>query len=187
MSRRTVVALAITMLLVAGCSTNEFAEVRLPVCGAEGASTTFLMAQAVPDAALIPCIAPDAMPASWFAETMRIDSEGARLTFVGDVTSDAPQYLRGHVEVLFGETCDVTGAVSVPSDEQGAERFEHVESVDGGYVGQRSYVFDGGCVVYRFDAPGEGWSRVVHDASTVWTFMPRGEVVGLRDVALDPP
>lgn len=183
MSRRILGALAIAVLLLTGCSTTELADARLPLCGEEGARTTFLMAQAAPDATLVPCIVPGAKPASWTLDAMKIDNTGARLAFIADMTSNTPQ----RIEVLFSEGCDVTGAVSVPSDEQDAQRFEHVDSVDAGYVGQRSYVFDGGCVRYRFDAPGEGWSAVVHDASTALTFMRRAEVVRLRDVALDRP
>jgi hypothetical protein len=183
MSRRTLVAFAVAVLLVAGCSTSDNAALRLPECGEDGISTTFLMAQAAPDATLIPCIATGAMPASWSVERMKIDSAGAHLAFVGDMTSAAPQ----RVEVLLSAACDVTGAVAVPSDERGTERFEHVESLDAGYVGQRTYVFDGGCVRYRFNSHAERWSTFVHDASTVWTFMPRTEVVRLRNIALGPP
>jgi hypothetical protein len=180
--RATLAAFVAAALLLTGCSAAEFASGRLPTCGEAGARTTFLMAQAAPDATLVPCLAPGAKPASWTLEDMKIDSAGARLAFVADMISDQPQ----RVEVLFSGACDVSGAVSVPSDEQGTERFEHVDSVEGGYVGQRSYVFDGGCVMYRFTAPGEGWSGFVHDASTVLTFMPRAEVVRLRDLALAP-
>lgn len=181
--RRATLGVLLAALLLAGCSAADVADGRLPLCGQAGAKTTFLMAQAAPDAALIPCMVPDAKPASWSVEAMKIDSAGTHLAFIGDMTSAQPQ----RIEMLFSGACDVTGTVSVPSDEQGTERFEHVDSVDGGYVGHRSYVFDGGCVRYRFDAPGEGWSAVVHDASTLWTFMPRTEVVALRDSALDPP
>lgn len=182
MRRATLGALVAAALLLAGCSAADYANGRLPTCGEAGAKTTFLMAQAAPDATLVPCLAPDAKPASWTLEDMKIDRAGARLAFIANMTSNEPQ----RVEVLFSGACDVSGAVSVPSDEQGTERFEHVDSVEGGYVGQRSYVFDGGCVLYRFTAPGEGWSGFVHDASTALTFMPRAEVVRLRDLALGP-
>jgi hypothetical protein len=175
--------LAVAVLLLAGCSSSDSAMLNLPECGENGSNTTFLMAQAVPDATLIPCIASGTMPASWSLESMKIDSAGARLSFIGDMSSAEPQ----QVEVLFSAGCNTTGAVSVPSDERGTERFERVESVAAGYVGQRSYVFDGGCVMYRFNSPAERWSTFVHDASTVWTFMPRADVVRLRNLALGPP
>lgn len=183
MNRRTLAMLAVAVLLLAGCASSDTAGFRLPECGAKGNNTTFLMAQAVPAATLVPCIASGAMPASWSVEHMRIDSAGAHLAFVGDMTGAAPQ----RVDVLFSGSCDVTGAVPVPSDERGTERFERVESLDAGYEGQRSYVFDGGCVRYRFNSHAERWSTFVHDASTVWTFMPRAEVVRLRNMALGPP
>ncbi|CAN5845955.1 hypothetical protein BH23ACT10_BH23ACT10_35250 [soil metagenome] len=183
MRRATLGALVAAALLLAGCSAADYANGRLPVCGEAGVKTTFLMAQAAPEATLVPCLAPGAKPASWTLEAIKIDNAGARLAFIADTTSGQPQ----RIEVLFSGACDVSGAVSVPSDEQGTERFEHVDSVEAGYVGQRSYVFDGGCAMYRFSAPGEGWSGFVHDASTALTFMPRTEVVRLRDIALDRP
>jgi hypothetical protein len=59
-----------------------------------------------------------------------------------------------------------------------------VERVADGYAGERFYLFEGGCVTYRFDARRNGWLDFVHAASQTWTFVPRAEVERLRDVAM---
>jgi hypothetical protein len=172
-------------LLAAGCGAEELVSLRMPKCGEVGARTTFLMAQSVPDAGLVPCIDAEALPADLFMEDMRIDSTGARFTFFGDWPApDADTVTPLRLEVRFTSSCDVGDAVAVPSDEPDARRLERVERVAAGYVGERFYVFDGGCVTYRFDAQDDAWLGFVHEASQTWTFMPRAEVERLRDVAL---
>lgn len=180
-----IVVVVILAVLAAGCGAAELVSLRMPKCGEVGARTTFLMAQSVPDAALVPCIDEASLPGDLFMEDMRIDSTGARFAFVGDwpvSDSDAAAPLR--LEVRFTSSCDVGDAVAVPSDERDARRLERVERVAAGYAGERFYLFDGGCVTYRFDAQGDAWLSFVHEASQTWTFMPRTEVERLRDVAL---
>lgn len=180
--RRSVV-LVILALLVAGCGAEELVSLRMPKCGEVGAKTTFLMAQSIPEATLIPCIDAAALPGDLFMDSMRIDSASTRLTFFGDWPSGDELPVR--LDVRFTQSCDTAGAVAVPTDEPGTRRLERVERVANGYVGERFYVFDGGCVTYRFDAQGDDWLSFVHEASQAWTFMPRTEVQRLRDVALD--
>ena len=181
MSRRRTALVLLIVLVIAGCSTSETAALRAPLCGSDGTRTTLLMAQSTPGATLIPCIEPDALPATWTLEGMKIDSAHSQLAFIADMTSGTPKRL----EVLLGDTCDVSGAVAVPSDEQGTKRFERVDNLDVGYAGERYYVFDGGCVTYRFDARVEGWTGFVHDASQAVTFIARADVARLADVPLD--
>lgn len=174
--RPRLVAVLLAAALLSGCTASDLAGQRRPLCGPEGVRTTFLMSQSVPDAALIPCIMQDP-PAPWWLESLSIDSTGTRLSFVEDMTTAAPS----RVDLRFSASCDVTGAVAVPSDEADARRLERVERIAAGYVGERHYVFDHGCVTYRFDVHGDGWSGVVHTVSQTWTFMPRAEVQRLRD------
>jgi hypothetical protein len=181
MSRRRTTLVLLIALVIAGCSTSETAALRAPFCGSDGTSTTLLMAQSTPGATLIPCIEPDALPATWTLQGMKIDSAHSQLAFIADMASETPKRL----EVLLGDTCDVSEAVAVPSDERGAKRFERVDNLDVGYAGERYYVFDGGCVTYRFDARAEGWTAFVHDASLAVTFISRADVAQLADVPLD--
>jgi hypothetical protein len=179
MSRRRTALVLLIALVIAGCSTSETAALRAPLCGSDGTRTTLLMAQSTPGATLIPCI--DALPATWTLQGMKIDSAHSQLAFMADMTSETPKRL----EVLLRDTCDVSEAVAVPSDERGAKRFERVDNLDAGYAGERYYVFDGGCVTYRFDARAEGWTAFVHDASLAVTFISRADVAQLADVPLD--
>ena len=185
MRGRRIVVVVILAVLAAGCGVADHVSLRMPKCGEDGARTTFLMAQSVPDAALVPCIDDASLPGDLFMEDMRIDSTGARFAFVGDwPVSDSDTAAPLRLEVRFTSSCAVGDAVAVPSDERDARRLERVERVAAGYAGERFYLFDGGCVTYRFDAQGDAWLSFVHEASQTWTFMPRTEVERLRDVAL---
>lgn len=182
MTRRCVAALFVLVLLATGCNSDELISLRMPKCGEVGARTTFLMSQSVPDAALVPCIDAAALPADLYMESMRIDSAATRLTFLGDWPNDDDLPLR--FDVGFTPACDTADAVQVPTDEPGTRRLERVEQVADGYAGERFYLFEGGCVTYRFDARRDDWLGFVHEASQTWTFMPRTEVERLRGVAL---
>jgi hypothetical protein len=182
-SVRRLAALVAVVLLMTACNADELISLRLPECGETGARTTFLMAQSVPDAAFVPCIDAEALPRDMYTSSMRIDSSATRLTQLGDWPNDSEQPLR--LDVLFTPACDTDGAVAVPTDEPGMQRLERVARVANGYSGERYYVFDGGCVTYRFDAQRDDWLGFVHEASQAWTFMPRTEVERLRDLALD--
>lgn len=184
MRARRIVVVVILALGGAGCGAEDVVSLRMPKCGEVGAKATFLMAQSVPEAELVPCIDAEALPSDLYMDSMRIDSSSSRLTFVGNWPNDddrPPQRL----EVQFTRECDTAGAVAVPTDEPGTRRLERVGRVVNGYTGDRFYLFDGGCVTYRFDARGDRWLIFVHEASQTWTFMPRTEVERLRDIAFD--
>jgi hypothetical protein len=182
-ARRIPVVVALVLLL-AGCNADELISLRMPMCGEVGQKTTFLMAQSVPDADLVPCIDADALPGDLYMASMRIDSTSAAWTFFGDWpnTDEAPPL---RLDVRFASECDVLDAVEVPTDEPETRRLERVQQVASGYAGERLYVFAGGCVTYRFDARRDDWLPFVHEASQTWTFMPRAEVVRLHDVVFD--
>lgn len=163
MKRATIVRLAVVLALgLTGCVTTP--EYAAPGCEASK-NTLVLMAQSVPDAELIPCI--EAMPAGWMIRSTEIKSGGVRTVF-GDA-SGGPYV----VQMDFVAACDIGDAVEVPSDEEGATRYEDIEDVDEGYRGDRYYTFEGGCVHYRFELGGEGWSAVVNDAAAATTFASR--------------
>jgi tRNA A-37 threonylcarbamoyl transferase component Bud32/membrane-associated phospholipid phosphatase len=136
-----------------------------PVCDDSRAGTLMLMAQAVPEAALIPCIADP--PAGWSLSGIHIREGGADLRFDSDrAGTDA-------LTVRLLPRCVVDDAVEVPSDEEGTRRYERIDSIAGEYRGVRSYVFDGGCVRYDFNANGPGWATFGNDASAGLSFVTR--------------
>lgn len=180
MNRHAAAWLTLAMLLLAGCgATSELASLRLPVCGADGDKTTFLMAQSAPDAALIPCLR-GPLPANWMLEDIHIDSAGSQLSFLGNMTAETPDRL----EVSLAGDCDTADAVPVPSDEVGAQRLEDLDTLVDGYAGRRYYTFAGGCVTYQFTAHEEGWTGFVHDATQLWSFIPRAQITRRYDAAL---
>jgi tRNA A-37 threonylcarbamoyl transferase component Bud32 len=111
-----------------------------PDCGT--GSSMILSAQAVPSAALLPCIA--ALPSGWQVMGARIASGQARLWLDSDRAG--PQA----VTITLAATCDTSGAVQIPSDKPGTRRFERTLSLAPEFSGFRFYTFPGGCITYRY-------------------------------------
>jgi hypothetical protein len=167
MRRLGVLALAVLLVAVTACGEIQAA----PMCEG-GEDVMVLMAQSVPSAELVPCLQEE-LPKSWFLNTPQISSAGVRLQFGSDMYSSGASIV---VNLL--ADCDPGTAVEVPSDEEGARRFEDIDQVDAGYRGTRYYVFDGGCATYQFDLPAEGWSGVVNDVTLILGFTPRRGLEG---------
>jgi hypothetical protein len=130
-----------------------------------GGAVSVLMAQAVPEAALVPCL--DALPVGWTLAEVEIERGAVEIAFASD--REGPKALTIHLE----PACDVSHAVPVPTDEPGTRRFESVAAVRDRYVGQRYYTFDGGCVTYDFALQGQGWSAQVNSLSGALSFRTR--------------
>jgi hypothetical protein len=126
------------------------------------------MAQAVPTASLVPCVA--AVPAGWAIHSF--DARDGKGDFV--LSSD----LSGSraVEVVLTASCDVRGATRVPTDQASTSRFERVLSLEGGYSGTRYYVFRGGCVRYVFHLKGAARAAPVNDVSLAVSFVTRDQL-----------
>ena len=106
-----------------------------------------LAAQAVPSAALVPCVA--ALPSGWQAGGADIATGHSRFWLDSD-QAGAPA-----VTITLSATCDVAGARPVPSDQPGTRRFDRQLSQRPQFAALRFYTFPGGCVTYQFAfAPG---------------------------------
>ena len=140
-----------------------------PTCGTE--QVMVLMAQAVPSAAAVPCVA--SLPAGWSSGGASIRRGDARFWLDSDVAGD------GAVEVrLRGPgACDLEDAVEVPTDELSWRRFERPERLPPGLVATRVYVADGACVTYEFDFDGEVGASAMITLDAALGFQPRGELV----------
>jgi membrane-associated phospholipid phosphatase len=114
--------------------------VHAPACGT--GHSMILSAQAVPSAALLPCIA--ALPAGWSVGGADIAS--GKASFWLDSDRAGPRA----VTVTLTATCDTSGAQQIPSDQPGARRFEHPLSLAPQFSSLRFYTFPGGCATYRF-------------------------------------
>ena len=63
----------------------------------------------------------------------------------------------------------------MPTDEPGTQRYERVVLRQESYSGSRYYVFDGGCVTYRFDLTGEGRTALADEVTLAMSFLSRAE------------
>jgi hypothetical protein len=155
-------------VLLTGCA-PQFGQSGSPACeqrGLAGSLPVVLEAQAVPTAALLPCV--DLLPAGWSFGSMFVRNGRARFSLANDRVG-MPQA----VLVVLEPACDTRGAVQVPSDEERTRRYERIESLEGGFKGTRYYVFPGGCVEYRFTFQGKARAAPVNEATLALGFVSR--------------
>jgi hypothetical protein len=129
------------------------------------------MAQAVPSAAYVPCI--QEFPAGWSFGGMNIETGRAELWLRSDRAGERA------VTVLLTDRCDVSGAVEVPTeaDEAGLARYEEPRALPPRFVGDRFYVFPGGCIIYSFAFAGDASFAEVVEATGALSFISRAEGV----------
>jgi tRNA A-37 threonylcarbamoyl transferase component Bud32/membrane-associated phospholipid phosphatase len=133
----------------------------------------WLMAQAVPTAAAVPCVQLD--PTGWSLNDVKAGSGFASIVF--DIVQP---YQEAGVTVDLLASCDLAGATEVSSDQPGARRFIHVDRSTSPPRVTRSYTFQGGCITERFvsDANPE---RLASDASSTFGFVTRDQLA--RDLS----
>ena len=167
-SRRALLAAIALLAFGAGCGRVE--SQAAPTCVPKGADTLALVAQSVPTAAKVPCIAN--YPAGWHFASLSVRNGKTQFTLDSDRAGISA------VKVTLQPECDVAGATEIPSDEPGTRRFERIISVVDGFQAVRSYSFDGGCITYRFDFDRQG-RALVNEASVAIGFMDRTAVDAL--------
>ena len=176
MRRRGLLRLALAAVVLgsslAGCAAR-YKPALAPGC--RKSETLVLMAQAVPSADRVPCIAN--LPAGWKFEDLDVRRGTSSFSLDSDRAGERALVVR-----LF-PSCRVGRATEITSDEVGTRRFERVESVVGEYRGIRYYLFDGGCVTYRFDFDRQGLA-LVNEVSLAIGFISREEVADLGQVPL---
>jgi hypothetical protein len=130
-----IVVLSATIL--AGC---EAASDAAPECRA--GQRLALVAQSVPSAAYVPCVA--SLATGW--QTAEFRAESGRTSF--ELTSDRSER---PVDVDFRRTCRIDDATPVAPRADGARTHVKLQSIAPRYAGTLYDVFPGGCVTYRFD------------------------------------
>jgi membrane-associated phospholipid phosphatase len=170
------VSLALGMLLVVGVasavSVNLFFPAEnigasAPDCGTGHAM--ILTAQAVPSAALLPCVA--ALPSGWQVGGADIASGTARLWLDSDRAGPRA------VTVTLTAACDTTGARQIPSDQPGTSRFERPLSLAPQFSSLRYYTFPGGCATYEFRFRPGAPPVLAVAADSALAFQPRSSLV----------
>ena len=139
-----------------------------PECGT--GHSMILAAQAVPSAAVLPCLA--ALPSGWqVGRSADIGSGKVRFWL------DSDQAGAHAAAITLTETCDTAGARQILSDEPGTQRFERPLSFEPQFSALRFYRFPGGCITYEFRfSPGA--SPVLAGAvDTAVAFVPRSRLV----------
>lgn len=126
-------------LLSAACSVEK----TLPVPHCEQGESALIVAQSVPTADLIPCFNP--LPVGWEVDAVTINQDGTVIRF------DSDRAGVGAANLYYAETCDLGDAVTVPSEQDGAEAFEYIEQIGPGFRAERYYLFPGGCVWWEFE------------------------------------
>jgi len=138
-----------------------------PVCGT--GHSMILSAQAVPSAALVPCVA--GLPSGWQATGADIVSGRARFWL------DSDQAGPHAVTVTLSATCDISGAGQIPSDQPGTQRFERPLSLRPQFADLRFYRFPGGCVTYEFNFSRGASSLLAIPVSGAVAFVSRSRLV----------
>jgi hypothetical protein len=138
-----------------------------PICGT--GHSMILSAQAVPSAALVPCVA--ALPSGW--QTGGADTVSGRARF----WLDSDQAGSRAVTVSLSATCNVSGARQVPSDQPGTRRFERPLGLRPQFAHLRFYTFPGGCVSYKFNFSRGASPLLAIPVGDAVAFMPRATLV----------
>jgi hypothetical protein len=137
-----------------------------PLC--LGGGSELIVAQSVPTATLVPCLGP--LPHGWEVDTVRVDQDGSVVRLDSDrAGTDAAR-------LVFSRHCDITDAVLVPSDQSGVPAYEAIGRIQPGFLGARTYVFEGGCVRWEFDFDPNVSTTLAIDLQTRLTLVPRSEI-----------
>jgi len=157
-SRLTIAAVGLaTLFVLVSCSVQQ--TLPPPTCFSGG--THLIVAQSVRSASQIPCLLD--LPTGWTVATVQVNEHHSVITLDSDRAGEGAAVLR------LEEACDVTDAVSAPSDlialeaadlgldidpdapPTRVERFDLIEQVRPSFRAERFYVFPGGCVSWTFD------------------------------------
>lgn len=137
MKRAVLVALALTV--VSACTAQEREEWRngpTPRCDTTSRGRLLLMAQSVPDAALIPCIGE--LPPGWEFTRAHTRASTSVLAFSNDTIDLA-------ADVVLTPACDVSEARPIDSPRTGSQLYK---SSDGKTL---YFTFDGGCILFEYE------------------------------------
>ena len=137
-----------------------------PTCGIN--DVMVLMAQSVPDATSIPCVA--SFPAGWRTTLVVVERGHSRFRL------EASDH-RVEVDLEGAGRCATDGAVAVPSEEPGARRFETPEQLPPDVEATRTYVFDGACVTIEFDLEDTTDASLLVELDAALSFQPRDALV----------
>ena len=129
-----------------------------------------LMAQSVPTAPAIPCIA--SFPAGW--EVGRVVVKRGHSHFVLQASDH-----RVEVSLEPEQACSIGTAREVASEEAGAQRYEAPTQLPPDVRAIRTYLFVGACVTVDFDLDDAASASLLVELDSALSFQPRDELVDL--------
>jgi hypothetical protein len=135
---RLAAAVVVVVVVVGGCGTTDASS--MPDC--EPGPRVAILAQSVPGAAYVPCVAE--LPPGWSFGSLEVDDHGAILSLRSDRADRAV-----HLELT--ASCDVTDATPIAPSDEGVRTYHLVESINPRYTGRLLDVFPGGCVIASYD------------------------------------
>jgi hypothetical protein len=139
-----------------------------------------VLAQAVPTAAYVPCIADDESP--WRFSSLTVEKGRARLSLVYIDPSGRS------ARVQLTRRCDISGASEQPpvAGEPDVERYLRTSTLSPRMAGVGYAVFDGGCVATEFDLPRNAdASERLLDLDTTVGLYPRSRLSAELDREFD--
>jgi hypothetical protein len=169
---RALLALLVWGMALSACAASHYHQVS---CQVSRQSIFLLEAQAVPSATLIPCIT--AMPLGWSYGGSDVSSGVARFWLNSDRVGTHV------VAVTLTRSCDLSSAqeVHLADAPTGLRLFEEPTALERGTT-LRLYVFEGGCVTYRFTFTRRSKPTIFQEADRFLGFTPRSVYVdGVRD------
>lgn len=138
MNRR--VLLAACMLLVASTATAcDAGNVAAPRCAAT--QRVALVAQSVPSAAYVPCVA--TLPPGWSVTAFDAHDGGTDLSLHSDRAARS-------VRVSLRASCRIGRATPVTPRDEAVRTYASVQSISPDYAGRLYDLFPGGCITYDF-------------------------------------
>lgn len=173
MIRRAVPAAVVVALALPACTSSSS---DTPVCTGTGENLFVLMAQSVPSATQLPCVAE--LPAGWTFGGSEVQSGLTRFW----LDSDRAGFHA--VQVDLTRSCDTSDGVGAPPgpDETNMDVF-FVPGLPPSFSATRFAVFDGGCVTYRYRFGGDAPPSLIVEAEEALSFLSR--LVIVRKVRLD--
>ncbi|HEX2784348.1 MAG TPA: hypothetical protein VHN36_12250, partial [Ilumatobacteraceae bacterium] len=181
------ILLALNLAQLSGISDNTHTPVNAAAFCDE-MEPMWLQAQAVPTAALVPCVT--ALPVGWSFGLLTVNNGRSTITVNHDRAGSKA------IDLRFADSCDITGATEAAADVAGARRFER-GPVDGADTILTWYeVFPGGCATMRLssrNAAPEVLQDVTVQARRVIGFVARADLARALDersngrLRLDPP
>ena len=136
--RASVPGLALAIAITTtGCAGRDDT---MPSC--EATSRLALVAQSVPDASYLPCVAE--LPTGWSFDQAEVNDGGTAIRLESD-RADRP------IVVTLRSSCEIGDATPITPTDEGTRTYQRVDSIDPRYAGAFIELFPGGCIESRYD------------------------------------